>query len=162
MPVFDKLNLGCGVDIRPDFLNIDIQSLPGVDFVCDARDLEAIEDSSVKFIVAQHFLEYIPRQDMISSFLEWKRILKPGGLLEIRSTDISQLTKALYLHGISPEMGLHDEMVISLLYGQQLHEYDIRCNGFTPSFLQGVLVGCGFTIQGNVIEDLDFITTARK
>jgi len=163
MRVFNKINLGAGSDIRnPGWLNIDIQPFPGVDFVCDARDLESIEDNSVKFLVAQHLLEYIPRQDMLPTLKEWHRILLPDGLLEIRTTDISQLTKALYLNGISLEMGLHDEMVISLLYGQQLTEYDTRYNGFTPSFFQGVLIGCGFTIQGNVIEDLDFIITARK
>lgn len=159
---FNKVNIGCGNDIRDKFLNIDIQEFKGVDFVCDARDLEVIEDNSVKFLVAQHLLEYIPREDMVPTLQEWYRVLLPGGLLEIRTTDISKLTQALYLNNISPELGMTDEMVISLLYGQQLNKYDIRYNGFTSSFLQGVLKGIGFSIENNTYEDLDFILTVKK
>lgn len=159
---FRKVNIGCGNDIRDKFLNIDIQEFKGVDFVCDARDLEVIEDNSVKFLVAQHLLEYIPREDMVPTLQEWYRVLLPGGLLEIRTTDISKLTQALYLNNISPELGMTDEMVISLLYGQQLNKYDIRYNGFTSSFLQGVLKGIGFSIENNTYEDLDFILTVKK
>jgi len=158
-----KLNLGAGIDIRrPDFLNVDIQCFPGIDLISDARDLFVIEDSSMEFIVAQHILEYIPREDMLLSVFEWKRLLKDNGILEIRCTDLSQLTKALYLNNISTEMGMHDEMVVALVYGQQINKYDIRYNGFTSSFLQGVLRACGFRIINNVIEGLDFILSAQK
>ena len=159
---FSRINLGCGNDIREKSLNIDIQEFDGVDFVCDARDLKEIADNSVKFLVAQHLLEYIPRADMIKALKEWYRILLPDGRLEIRTTDISKLTQALYLHNISPELGMTDEMVISLLYGQQFDSYDIRYNGFTSSFLQGILKGIGFTIEHNTYEDLDFILTVKK
>lgn len=163
MIIFNRVNLGCGgEDVRDKFLNIDIQEFDGVDFVCDARDLKEVENDSVKFLVAQHLLEYIPRSDMVNTLKEWYRILSSDGHLEIRCTDISKLTQALYLHNISPELGMTDEMVISLLYGQQLHEYDIRYNGFTSSFLQGVLKGIGFVIEHNTYEDLDFIITAKK
>jgi ubiquinone/menaquinone biosynthesis C-methylase UbiE len=158
-----KLNLGCGgIDIRPDFVNVDIQMFKGMDAAINAFDLRVMNDDSVNFIVAQHLLEYIPRQHMVTAILEWKRILEPEGMLEIRVTDLSQLTKALYLNSVSSEMGFSDEMVISLLYGQQLDAFDIRCNGFTPHFLQGVLVGLGFRVVSLVAEDLDFILTACK
>jgi ubiquinone/menaquinone biosynthesis C-methylase UbiE len=158
----NKLNLGAGTDIRKDFVNIDIQKFPGVDAIIDVIDLSPIEDESVDFIVAQHLLGFIRRKDMLPALTEWRRVLKPHGVLEIRALDISKLTQAMYLNHISPEMGLHNEMVISLLYGQQLDDYDIRYNGFTPSFLGGILVGCGFGITNNVIEDMDFILTAKK
>lgn len=155
------LNLGCGLDLRPGFVNIDIQDLPNVDKVSDVTKLDW-EDNSVDFIVAQHILEYLPRRCLMPALLEWKRVLKLDSPLEIRVTDLSHLTKSLYLNDISKEMGLHHEMVISLLYGKQKNPYDIRYNGFTSDFLQGLLMGLGFTLNNVVKEDFDVIITVVK
>lgn len=157
-----KINAGSGEDIRSGFINIDIQNLSGIDLLLDCRNLSIFENESIDFIVAQRLLEYIPRRDMLSTLKEWYRVLKPNGCVEIRVTDISSLTKSLYLNGISSEMGFHDEMVLSLIYGQQLSEYDVKYNGFTPSFLQGILTGCGFTVINSEKEDLDCIITGQK
>ncbi len=157
-----KLNLGAGTDIRPDFLNVDIKNLPGINIVSDASNLPSLEDNSVEFIVAQHLLEYIPRANMTMALHEWKRLLKKHASLEIRVTDFAQLTKALYLNTVSPEMGLHHEMVLALIYGHQIDKNDIRFNGFTSEFLQGVLTGVDLKIINVVIEDYDLIVTAIK
>jgi predicted SAM-dependent methyltransferase len=157
-----KLNLGCGTDIRPGFINIDIQEFPGVTKICDAIALSEFENDSVDFIVAQHLLEYIPRKHILSALAEWFRVLKKNAPLEIRITDLANVTRSLYLNGISDEMGLHHEMVVSLLYGKQRDQYDVRYNGFTPDFIQGVLVGVGYTINNVVLESYDVIITVVK
>ncbi len=157
------LNLGCRTDIRPGFINIDIQPFPGVDKVRDACDLKDMADSSVDFIVAQHLLEYLPRKKMIAALTEWLRVLKPGHPLEIRVTDLAKVTQSLYLNtSVSDEMGLHHEMVISLLYGKQIDDWDTRYNGFTSDFLQGVLAGIGYTINFVVSEGYDVVITVVK
>ena len=160
----DKLNLGCGIDVREEeYINIDIQPLPDIDLVADVMELHFIPDGSISYIVAQHLLEYIPRPRMVETLNEWKRMLSVDSVLEIRVTDIGLVTKQLYLNDqVSKEMGLHNEMVLSLLYGKQLDEYDTRYNGFTSEFLQGVLTGCGFKIIGVVHEDYDVIISAMK
>jgi ubiquinone/menaquinone biosynthesis C-methylase UbiE len=157
-----KLNIGCGEDIREDFVNIDVQSFPGVQKIRAGNDLHDYADNSVDFIVASHLLEYIPRKEMLSYLTEWQRVLKPECALEIRVTDLAQLTKALYLNTISKEMGLHHEMVLSLIYGRQSTDHDIRQNGFTGEFLQGILTGLGFRIVNSVVEEYDIIVTAVK
>lgn len=158
-----QLNLGAGEDLRPEFTNIDIRNLPGIDIITDAAYLKAgFADDSVDFIVAQHLLEYIPRSRMIVALTEWKRVLKPNALLEIRVLDIAAVTKALYLNSVSKEMGLHHEMVLALLYGSQDNVYNTKLNGFTNEFLQGVLTGLGFTVVHTVEEDYDIIITAKK
>ena len=157
-----QLNLGCWTDIRPGFVNIDIQDYPGVNRVQDATSLSEWSSNTVDFIVAQHLLEYIPRKQMIPALTEWLRVLKKDAPLELRVTDLGNLTRSLYLNGISDEMGLHHEMVISLLYGKQKDKHDVRYSGFTSDFLQGVLVGIGYTINNVVIEGYDIIITAIK
>jgi hypothetical protein len=157
-----KLNLGSGADIREEYTNIDIQPFKDTDIVADVMDLSFIPDESIEYIVAQHILEYIPRVAMVDTLQEWKRLLFVGCVLEVRVTDIGLVTRQMYLNQISSEMGMHDEMVISLLYGKQLDSYDIRHNGFTSEFLQGILVGVGFEIIGAVHEDYDIIISAKK
>lgn len=156
-----KLNLGCGTDIRNDFINVDIKALPGVNVIADVTELE-LKNNSIDFIVAQHLLEFIPRKKLISLLQKLYSFLTSGGYLEIRITDLSLVTKALYLNTVSKEMGLHHEMVIALLYGQQLDEFDIRLNGFTVEFLEGLLVGIGFKVNTIVSENFDSIITVRK
>lgn len=157
-----KLNLGCYKDLRPGFVNIDIQDFPGVDLIHDASTLLMYQTDSVDFIVAQHLIEYIPRKLTLSTLTEWRRVLKPKAPVEIRTTDLAIVTRSLYLNGISDEMGLHHEMVVSLLYGKQKDSFDLRYNGFTSDFLQGLLTGVGFKIINVVTEDYDVIITALK
>ena len=157
-----QLNLGCYKDCRKNFINIDIQPFDGVDQVIDATELKGFSDNSVDFIVAQHLLEYIPRKKMVPALTEWLRVLKKECPLEIRITDLAKVTQSLYLNGISDEMGLHHEMVISMLYGKQKDSFDIRYNGFTSDFLQGVLTGIGYTINFVTTEGYDVIITAVK
>lgn len=99
---------------------------------------------------------------MIGTLLEWKRVLKLGCDMEIRVTDISKLTRALYLNQVSNEMGLHHEMVLAMIYGAQTNQWDIRYNGFTSDFLQGVLTGIDFTIIGVAFEEYDVILSVRN
>ena len=158
-----KLNLGCGPqDIRPDYVNIDIVDYPGVDKVADARNLSFYENDSVEYIVAQHLLEYIPRKDMSSTLREWHRVLKQDSHLEIRVTDIATIFKSAFHNSISGEMGIPVEMVLSLLYGKQENENDIKLNGFSATYLQGVLSVLGFSCTNMVYENYDIILSAKK
>jgi len=157
-----SLNLGCGDDIRSDFVNIDITDYPGTDIVTDARTLTMIKDESVDFIVAQHILEYIPRKDMIHTLVMWKNKLKYEGILEIRVGDIAGIAKSMVLNDIQDGRGVSNEMVISLLYGKQKDEYDIRFNGFSKPYLEGILTACDFEIINVVSEEFDLIVTVKK
>lgn len=78
-----KLNIGCGSDIREDYINIDRAKNPGVDVVFDLEELPyPFEDNSVDEIYASHILEHF--QDPIAIIHELHRILKVGGQLRIK------------------------------------------------------------------------------
>jgi hypothetical protein len=49
-----------------------------------------------------------------------------------------------------------------MLYGKQVHGYDIRYNGFTPEYLEGMTSGLGFKTIGIIKEEYDFILTVNK
>jgi SAM-dependent methyltransferase len=52
---------------------------PGIQFICDATDLQPIKDSSYECVLACHCLEHIANP--LRALAEWKRVLKHDGLL---------------------------------------------------------------------------------
>ena len=56
----DRLNVGCGTDVRPDWVNLDIAPLPGVDVVHDLNDLPLpFEDERFAEIECRDVLEHL-------------------------------------------------------------------------------------------------------
>ena len=76
-----KLNLGCGLDIRTGWTNLDIARLPGVDVVHDVNSLPLpFSDKEFDYILCKDLLEHL---DYVPLLREVHRILRPGGILEI-------------------------------------------------------------------------------
>lgn len=79
---YQKINLGCGNDIRSGYVNIDIAKLPGVDLVYDLEKVPLpFANESVEEIVCQDVLEHI---NYIPLLQDLHRILITGGILKIR------------------------------------------------------------------------------
>lgn len=83
----DKLNLGCGRELLPGFVNVDKQPLHEVsrDFI--QHDLEItplpFQDETFSEIQASQLMEHIRNFPELMN--ECHRILKPGGTLDIDS-----------------------------------------------------------------------------
>jgi ubiquinone/menaquinone biosynthesis C-methylase UbiE len=76
-----KLNLGCGRDIRKNWVNLDIANLPGVDIVHDINKLPLpFKKEEFDYILCQSILEHT---EYIPILKDLHRILKKGGILEI-------------------------------------------------------------------------------
>jgi SAM-dependent methyltransferase len=90
----DRLNLGCGTDIRPGFVNLDSAALPGVDVVHDLNRLPLpLEDGAFVEVVCQDVLEHLPEWPQVVG--EIHRVLRPGGRLVMRSPHYT--SRAVYL-----------------------------------------------------------------
>ncbi|PLW95191.1 MAG: hypothetical protein C0592_00590 [Marinilabiliales bacterium] len=77
-----KLNLGCGTDIKEGWVNLDVSPLEGVDVVHDVNTLPLpFEDELFDYILCQDILEHI---EYIPVLKELHRIMKKGGIIEIR------------------------------------------------------------------------------
>jgi SAM-dependent methyltransferase len=89
----DKLNLGCGLDIRDGWVNLDSAELPGVDVVHDLSVLPLpLEDSRFSEVLCQDVLEHV---DFAAVLRDVHRVLKPGGRVVIRSPHFT--SKAVYI-----------------------------------------------------------------
>jgi SAM-dependent methyltransferase len=77
------LNIGCGTDIRPGYINLDRVALPGVDVVWDITKFPyPFENDYFTTILLINVLEHIP--DTIKVMEELYRLCKPGATLTIR------------------------------------------------------------------------------
>lgn len=94
-----KLHLGCGKRDFPGFTNIDLADYPHIHYKRSADDLSPFENESVDLIYASHVLEYFPLAQVSKVLAEWRRVLKPGGILKLAVPDFENLTKAYLKFG---------------------------------------------------------------
>lgn len=77
-----KLNIGCGTDIRKGWVNLDSAPLPGVDIIYDIEMLPLpFKNEVFDEILCQDVLEHV---EYIPLLQDLHRILKPGGVITIR------------------------------------------------------------------------------
>jgi len=78
----NKLNLGCGHDIKAGWINLDSKSLSGVDRVHDVEQLPLpFESNTFDNVLAKDILEHV---EYIAVLKDVCRILKPDGVLQIQ------------------------------------------------------------------------------
>lgn len=77
-----SLNLGCGIDIRENSWNVDVEPLDGVDEVVDLNQTPwPWRDEEFKIVRAQHILEHL--DEPLSVLSEIVRILQDDGWLHL-------------------------------------------------------------------------------
>lgn len=90
-----RLNLGCGMNKRPGWVNVDGFDVCKPDMV---HDLNAFpypwDDNSVDEIYMNHVLEHIPM--WWEAFKECARIMKPGAYFQVNVPDESSNTALTY------------------------------------------------------------------
>ncbi len=80
----------------------DVQAFDGVDMVGPCWQLP-VPDDSVDEILAKGMLEHLTYHEVIQSFKEWKRVLKPGGFFTAEVPDVDEYIRQYLLMLASPE-----------------------------------------------------------
>jgi hypothetical protein len=136
-----KLNLGCGYDHRPGYLNVDFVERHHPDLLADVRDLAVLPSGYFEEAIAKDVLEHLPRADTAKALAEWARLLKPAGLMTIRVPSFLHLFEMLLCRDYASRR-LHED-VIQCAYGTQAYDGDYHLTGFTPLLLQQHLLAVG-------------------
>jgi predicted SAM-dependent methyltransferase len=133
-----KLHLGCGKRHIPGFFHIDAIDYPHVDHVATIDNLSFIANDTVDRIYNCHVLEHFKRRELAKVLGEWKRVLKPGGILRISVPDFASLCEIYQLSGNKLEL------VIGALFGRQDYLYNIHYNVFDYASLSKALEDVGY------------------
>lgn len=155
-----KLNLGCGEDIRHNYINIDLKSnnscpkeiyrqgdIQSLDWICANGDVEEI--------LALDVLSYIPITHMLSMFKNWAQKLSKGGILKISTPDAFTLAKMLVQDAIQ----LKDfSLTLFGLYEQN----DIKKSAIDAKTLLTFLTECKLEIITKKYNGVFFYVEAKK
>jgi ubiquinone/menaquinone biosynthesis C-methylase UbiE len=136
-----RLNIGCGKDLKPRYVNIDRYN-PDADALMDAGKLD-YPDSSADEVFSSHMIEHVPLAEFLKILQEWKRVLKPGGRLEIRCPNFEAHIRK-WLEG--DEAFRWGGGLNRLLGIQDRGEGHLNRNMFTHKRLQTLVKEAGFSI----------------
>jgi predicted SAM-dependent methyltransferase len=90
-----KLHLGSGPVRFEGWLNIDLDA-PQADMHLDLRQPLPFDDASVEYIMNEHFIEHLTRENALALLTECRRVLSTNGVLRL-STPNLKFVVACYL-----------------------------------------------------------------
>lgn len=100
-----KLHLGCGPNVFPGYINVEgdyiLNSKGGpAEGVVIHNIIETypLPDNSVDEILSVHVIEHITPTDIPAMFAEWRRILKPDGIVAVEWPDLLKLCQYICYH----------------------------------------------------------------
>lgn len=140
-----RLNLGCGWDHRPGYVNVDLHAYHKPDLVADVRKLGFLPASHYEEIVAQDVLEHLPRRQTLPVLRHWNRLLALGGMLRLRVPNLVALAELLK----NPEYRDPEKQkeVVHFLFGTQAYTGDYHLTTFTDVLVEHYLSAAGFALR---------------
>jgi len=132
------VNLGCGEQSGPEYINVDIVPSPHIHYVHDIKVLDMFDSESVDLLYASHVMEHIPRHELDAVIAEWRRVLKPGGVLRISVPDFDNLLK------IYSASGNDINSIVAQLLGQE-PPYNNHYSVWNWEFIKKFFIDRGFS-----------------
>lgn len=131
-----RLNIGAGNKRIDGWLSIDLAGDP--DIVADVKQIP-VPDGYADEAMAIHVFEHLYRWEAQPALKEWRRVLKPGGLLILELPDLTKCCHAVLA-------GASERMSIWGLYGDPGYQEPLMVHkwGWTAEELRGELRAAGF------------------
>lgn len=150
-----KLNLGCGKDYRPGWVNVDTSRQVKADFYFDLRKKFPFKDNQFEFILAQDVLEHFTKEEGLRFLRECWRVLKLKGKIQIRTPSVYQIFE---------QFGEDEEVLLHFLYGDTSEEKEWGAHkfGYTEKTLRKTFKLLGFKVESLVLKTTNFVCKAQK
>lgn len=87
------IHLGCGKRYLPGYVHVDLAEYEHIDYRHDLRTLPMFSDGCADLIYSSHTLEYLDRVEVQEALREWRRVIKPGGMLRLAVPDFEALVE---------------------------------------------------------------------
>ena len=132
------LNLGSGYVTHPSFINVDALVARHIHYIRPIDDLGPFPDNSVDLVYASHCLEHFSHHRVNAILAEWRRVLKPSGILRLGVPDFDQVS-AVY-----EASGRDIETIQMVLMGGQDYPLNAHYCTFNRRSLTDRLIAVGF------------------
>lgn len=161
------LDIGCGRNVNPHFVNLDYLWQPDIDLCWDITRGLPFESASIKGIFSEHCLEHFPLPTAAGILRECRRILMPGGILRIVVPD-GQLYLDTYHHQMAGDEkalfpyqaiesfeGLYSPILsVNRIFYQDRESPQGHCFIYDFQFLAKLLRYCGFdSVKRRAFQD---------
>jgi len=114
-----------------------------VDFIGHCSDLSRFPKGSCSDLYCSHVIEHLSHVGETGTTLQgFKRVLKPNGKLMIAVPDLRVLSRLFVREDL--DIGQRN-LVMRMMFGGQVDEYDFHKTGFDFDMLQGALITAGFS-----------------
>lgn len=133
-----KLDLGAGNKFNEGFIRVGLE--PDHDVVTDLRKLPFPDDFADE-AMAIHIVEHFYLWDVVPTLMEWRRVLKPGGLLVLELPDLYKCCRAF-----CRDFGANPRNSLWGIFGDSKHEDPLMLHkwGYTPETLAALMREAGF------------------
>lgn len=128
------LDIGCGESLKKGDIGVDFRKTGSVDIVADARMLP-FTAGSFDHVYCSHLIEHFSHREVRNVLVEWVRVLRKEGVIEIRCPD---LRARAFLFFLNPSW----QNVKNIYGGQDYVGNQHRC-GFSFGLLKHFLESCG-------------------
>lgn len=133
-----KLNIGCGLNYKSGYVNIDAYDNTVADEIMNAHELR-YEDNSVDLIESYQLIEHLGYMNTILTIGEWFRVLKNKSSIMIEASDIDK-TFEIYLKNTNHSQ---KAVILNWIFGTSAKGFEHKfC--FPAGMLRKLLIEAGF------------------
>jgi len=132
------IHLGCGEINSPGYINVDGRFYPHIHHVGDITNLPFFPGNFADLIYTSHTLEHVRVENLPETLLEWRRILKTGGVLRIAVPDFDKIIL------IYNDNSRSIEAIWRPLLGGQDYLLNSHYSVFNKAYLTDLLKQAGF------------------
>ncbi len=133
-----KLHLGAGPINLEGWVNIDAREASHIHLIANNFDLTEFADESLSEIYLCHVLEHFSFKESELLLNNFRKKLKPGGVLRISVPDVDHLINAYKANNDDLEL------VKMAFMGGQDYEYNFHKSIYNNTLLSKLFIKCGF------------------
>lgn len=133
------IHLGCGDISSSEFINVDTRFFSHIHYIHNVENLPMFKNDFADLIYASHVLEHISMLKLKEVLNEWKRVLKPKGVLRLSVPDFERIIDIYYSNN------KNIEYIWMPLLGSQEYKENSHFSVFNFSFIKNLLNEVGFS-----------------
>lgn len=161
-----KLNIGCGIRLVKNFINIDnyfslgeleegiktkkgeyqdAQIPKGVKFIQASVLNLPFKDNYVDYIECVDMIEHIPFRSVELALWEMRRVLKVGGEIRIMTTNFDNLSELWFKQIKEKPLDISSYFnIMEIIYGNQWGNGEFHLSAFNPKYINYLFGKVGF------------------